>query len=95
MLSIYLDLDRFKQINDTLGHAVGDTILIKQQDVFKHCCEKQRYHLQRLGGDEFIVTLTNVKNVSEAAKLAEQIIAIMEQLMNINGQKFLFQQALA
>lgn len=82
----FLDLDRFKQINDTLGHAVGDTILIEAARRIQTLL-KNKDIIARYGGDEFIVTLTNVKNVREAAKFAEQIIAIMEQPMNINGQE--------
>jgi len=81
----FLDLDRFKQINDTLGHAVGDTIL-KEAARRIQTLLKNKDIIARYGGDEFIVTLTNVKNVREAAKFAEQIIGIIEQPMNINGQ---------
>ncbi|MFJ7667136.1 EAL domain-containing protein [Lysinibacillus sp. NPDC097195] len=81
----FLDLDRFKQINDTLGHAVGDTIL-KEAAKRIQTLLKNKDIIARYGGDEFIVTLTNVKNVREAAKFAEQIIGIIEQPMNINGQ---------
>ncbi|WP_339262344.1 EAL domain-containing protein [Lysinibacillus sp. FSL K6-3209] len=82
----FLDLDRFKQINDTLGHAVGDTILIEAARRIQTLL-KNKDIIARYGGDEFIVTLTNVKNVREAATFAEQIIGIMEQPMNINGQE--------
>jgi diguanylate cyclase (GGDEF)-like protein/PAS domain S-box-containing protein len=81
----FLDLDRFKQINDTLGHAVGDTILVEVAKRIQTLL-KNKDIIARYGGDEFIVTLTNVKNVREAAKFAEQIIGIIEQPMNINGQ---------
>ncbi len=81
----FLDLDRFKQINDTLGHAVGDTILVEAAKRIQTLL-KNKDIIARYGGDEFIVTLTNVKNVREAAKFAEQIIGIIEQPMNINGQ---------
>ncbi|MEK5333287.1 sensor domain-containing protein [Lysinibacillus sp. FSL W8-0992] len=81
----FLDLDRFKQINDTLGHAVGDTILVEAAKRIQTLL-KNKDIIARYGGDEFIVTLTKVKNVREAAKFAEQIIGIIEQPMNINGQ---------
>ncbi|WP_155592886.1 GGDEF domain-containing phosphodiesterase [Lysinibacillus cavernae] len=82
----FLDLDRFKQINDTLGHAVGDSILIEVANRLKKLL-KNKDVIARYGGDEFVITLTNVKNVKEAAKFAEQIISSIEQPMVINGQE--------
>ncbi len=82
----FLDLDRFKQINDTLGHAVGDSILIEVAKRLKHLL-KNKDTIARYGGDEFVITLTNVKNVKEAAQFAEQIISSIEKPMMINGQE--------
>jgi len=79
-------LDRFKQINDTLGHAVGDSILIEVAKRLKQLL-KNKDIIARYGGDEFVITLTNVKNVKEAAKFAEQIISNIEKPMMINGQE--------
>ncbi len=81
----FLDLDRFKQINDTLGHAIGDTILVEVVKRLKTLL-KNKDIIARYGGDEFIITLTNVKNAKEAANFAEQIIGIIEQPLAINGQ---------
>ncbi|MGE7673630.1 EAL domain-containing protein [Lysinibacillus sp. NPDC094403] len=81
----FLDLDRFKQINDTLGHSVGDTILVEVAKRLKTLL-KNKDIIARYGGDEFIITLTNVKNAKEAANFAEQIIGIIEQPLDINGQ---------
>jgi len=82
----FLDLDRFKQINDTLGHAVGDSILIEVAKRLKQLL-KNKDTTARYGGDEFVITLTNVKNVKEAANFAEQIISSIEKPMMINGQE--------
>lgn len=82
----FLDLDRFKQINDTLGHAVGDSILIEVANRLKKLL-KNKDIIARYGGDEFVITLTNVKNVKEAAQFAEQIISSIEQPMMINDQE--------
>ncbi len=82
----FLDLDRFKQINDTLGHAVGDSILIEVAKRLKQLL-KNKDIIARYGGDEFVITLTNIKNVKEAAQFAEQIISSIEKPMMINGQE--------
>ncbi len=82
----FLDLDRFKQINDTLGHAVGDSILIEVAKRLKQLLRNKDI-IARYGGDEFVITLTNVKNVKEAAQFAEQIISSIEKPMMINGQE--------
>ncbi|WP_245622830.1 sensor domain-containing protein [Lysinibacillus contaminans] len=80
-----LDLDRFQLVNDTLGHANGDTILVETANRIQTLL-KNKDIVARYGGDEFIITLTNVKNVKEAAKFAEQIIDVIEQPLDINGQ---------
>ncbi|WP_341302402.1 EAL domain-containing protein [Lysinibacillus sp. FSL H8-0500] len=82
----FLDLDRFKQINDTLGHAVGDFLLTEVAKRLKQLL-KNKDIIARYGGDEFVLTLTNVKNVKEAAKFAEQIIHTIEQPIKVNDQE--------
>ncbi|KOY80825.1 EAL domain-containing protein [Lysinibacillus macroides] len=82
----FLDLDRFKQINDTLGHAVGDFLLTEVAKRLKKLL-KNKDIIARYGGDEFVLTLTNVKNVKEAAKFAEQIIHTIEQPIKVNDQE--------
>ncbi|WP_249712748.1 diguanylate cyclase domain-containing protein, partial [Bacillus cereus] len=74
----FLDLDRFKQINDTLGHAVGTLILKEVANRLKQLL-KNKDIIARYGGDDFVITLTNMKNVKEAAKFADQIISCIEQ----------------
>ncbi|MER2529770.1 MAG: PAS domain S-box protein [Candidatus Competibacter denitrificans] len=70
---LFLDLDRFKHINDSLGHAVGDQLL---QAVAK----RLRHHVRRsdtvcrLGGDEFVVLLTAIHDVSHVAQIAEKLL---------------------
>lgn len=80
-----LDLDRFKIVNDTLGHANGDAILVETANRIQSLL-KNKDIVARYGSDEFIITLTNVKNASEVANLADRIISVIEQPMNINGQ---------
>ncbi|MFJ7952744.1 EAL domain-containing protein [Lysinibacillus sp. NPDC096418] len=80
-----LDLDRFKIVNDTLGHANGDAILVETAKRIQSLL-KNKDIVARYGSDEFIITLTNVKNEREATSFAEQIISVIEQPMNIDGQ---------
>jgi diguanylate cyclase (GGDEF)-like protein len=74
---LFLDLDRFKRINDSLGHAVGDELL-------KHVAQRLRMALReedsvcRLGGDEFVVLLCNIDTVTDAAIVAQKVIETLQ-----------------
>ncbi len=78
MAIMFLDLDRFKQINDTLGHAVGDGLLVEVARRLSDCVRNSDI-LARLGGDEFIVVLTDVENAEAARRIAEKILAVIGQ----------------
>ena len=82
----FLDLDRFKQVNDTLGHSVGDQLLVEIAKRIQTLL-KNKDILARYGGDEFVITLTNVVHPREAAKFAEQVIRVIEQPIYINEQE--------
>ncbi|OGT00316.1 MAG: hypothetical protein A3F73_10090 [Gallionellales bacterium RIFCSPLOWO2_12_FULL_59_22] len=75
---MYLDLDHFKHINDTLGHAVGDLLL---QSVTRRlqACVRLSDTVCRQGGDEFVVLLHEVEAVSDAVLAAEKLIAAMTE----------------
>ncbi|MFT5520619.1 MAG: diguanylate cyclase (GGDEF)-like protein, partial [Enterobacterales bacterium] len=81
---LFLDLDHFKIINDTLGHHVGDTVL---QKVSHHLTESVRINdtVARFGGDEFAILLESIEAQSEAIDAAERIIKAIEQEMFIAG----------
>lgn len=81
-----IDLDRFKQVNDTLGHAVGDTLL-KQvaQRLIELVGDKER--ICRLGGDEFQVILPDVEDRGWLGDLAGQIITRLSQPYSIDGNR--------
>lgn len=81
---IFLDLDNFKKINDTLGHSIGDKLLIEVAERISSCMRKDDI-LARLGGDEFSVLIENVKNRGEIIPLIEKINTVFEDHFNINN----------
>lgn len=83
---LFLDLDRFKHINDTLGHALGDELL-------KHVSERLREAVRRtdtvsrLGGDEFVVLLAHLERVEDATDLAEKLTDAIAQPFCLGGHE--------
>lgn len=74
---LFLDLDRFKQINDSLGRDIGDILLMSVAERIRGLL-KNKDILARYGGDEFVVALTAIKHPREAANMAEKIIEVLE-----------------
>ncbi|GGI17901.1 diguanylate cyclase domain-containing protein [Gottfriedia solisilvae] len=73
-----LDLDRFKQINDTMGHDVGDELLKGFSYRIRSCLREQDI-LARLGGDEFVILMPKISNKDEAFKMANRIIDSLQK----------------
>jgi diguanylate cyclase len=71
---LYLDLDRFKTINDTYGHTVGDQLLHAVAQRLKQCCQRDQDTIARYGGDEFIILLSDPDTPQEAVRVARNII---------------------
>lgn len=74
---LYVDLDRFKTVNDTLGHAVGDQLLAEAADRIQGVV-RETDTVARLGGDEFVVLCEDIEGVHHAVELAERVIAVFE-----------------
>jgi diguanylate cyclase (GGDEF)-like protein len=83
---LFLDLDRFKSINDSLGHLAGDQLLIEIARRFKEVIRPSDT-IARLGGDEFALLLHDVGNVSGAIQVAHRLQQQMQRSIVINGQE--------
>ena len=82
----FLDLDRFKIINDSLGHLTGDQLLIALGNRLEKCMRASDT-LARLGGDEFVILLEELKNQDEAIKVAERIQQALKKPFVLNNQE--------
>jgi diguanylate cyclase (GGDEF)-like protein len=84
---LYVDLDHFKKINDTVGHAAGDQVLqIVAQRL--RACVKEDDTVARLGGDEFTIILRAVDTAECAARIAARVIASLEEAVNLGGRDY-------
>jgi diguanylate cyclase (GGDEF)-like protein/PAS domain S-box-containing protein len=84
---IFLDLDRFKQINDTLGHSSGDLLLRLLAERLKTCLPPGDL-LARLGGDEFVFALSHFQNPSEIRHFTERILQALKPPFLLNEREF-------
>jgi diguanylate cyclase (GGDEF)-like protein len=85
-LDLDLDLDYFKQINDTHGHAIGEELLCEiAEDPLS--CVRTTDTVSRLGGDELLILLTEIKEMPDAAQVAEKLLAKFSLPRNIRGHE--------
>lgn len=83
---LFLDLDRFKLVNDSLGHLVGDQLLVAIAHRLATCLRPNET-IARLGGDEFTILLDGMEHVREATDLAERIHQTLQLPFSLNGDK--------
>jgi diguanylate cyclase (GGDEF)-like protein/PAS domain S-box-containing protein len=84
---LFIDLDRFKTINDSLGHLVGDRLLMALAEKLRERVTGKNA-IARLGGDEFIALADRLQNYQEAIDLAEDIARELQTSFSIEGQEF-------
>jgi len=83
---VFLDLDRFKGVNDSLGHSLGDELL-KAIALRLKAALRQEDTVARMGGDEFTILLANLKSNDDAAKIAHKILDVIAQPVRIEGNE--------
>ncbi len=81
---MFIDLDRFKNINDSMGHDVGDELLVEVGKKLT-ACTREGDTIARLGGDEFTILLEDVACIDDASLVARKILAQMQEPITING----------
>ena len=87
MALMFIDLDKFKQINDTLGHLAGDGVLAETAKRLQQCI-RESDTAARMGGDEFVVLLQHVETEGDAMAVAEKILHALARPFEISGQAF-------
>ena len=85
---LYIDLDYFKQINDSFGHNLGDLLLAVIANRLRRCM-RQNDLIARVGGDEFVAVLGDLFNPDDAGVIAEKIIQALSEPVTLNGHHLL------
>lgn len=81
---LFIDLDNFKNINDTLGHKIGDLLLIKAAETLLECC-RESDTVARLGGDEFTIILNDVEDENGIVTVTERILKSVSSAKKVGG----------
>jgi diguanylate cyclase (GGDEF)-like protein len=81
----FVDLDAFKAVNDSLGHRVGDQLLVAVADRLAGLAGESGHLVARLGGDEFVMLLENTVSAEDAVKAADRILAVLGEEFHVDG----------
>ncbi|HIJ82398.1 MAG TPA: GGDEF domain-containing protein, partial [Desulfuromonadales bacterium] len=84
---LYLDLDYFKKINDTLGHEAGDEVLIEASDRIRSCCKRDLDTISRQGGDEFCIIVTDCGGTEQLDGVATNLLKAFGTPFTVNGSE--------
>ncbi|WP_052700240.1 putative bifunctional diguanylate cyclase/phosphodiesterase [Methylocucumis oryzae] len=82
---LFIDLDRFKEVNDSLGHDAGDRLLIEASQRIRSCI-RDSDTVARLGGDEFVVILAGTNDINAQQRVAQHIVDMMLKPFHLDGQ---------
>ncbi|MDJ0759327.1 MAG: EAL domain-containing protein [Woeseiaceae bacterium] len=95
---VYVDLDNFKLINDSLGHSIGDSLLkdiadrlaasVRRDDFIAGSGKSRGLQLARLGGDEFTVLLPGLETIEQADAVSDRLVSVLKQPVECNGHRF-------
>jgi len=83
---LFVDLDRFKQVNDSLGHAMGDKLLCAVAQRLRHALSAEDF-VARLAGDEFLLLLGGVQRAGDAHRVARRVAQGLAQPLLLGGQR--------
>jgi diguanylate cyclase (GGDEF)-like protein/PAS domain S-box-containing protein len=83
---LFLDIDRFKIVNDSLGHIIGDQLLVAVARRLESCV-RPGDTVARLGGDEFTILVDDIAEVSDATRVADRILRELQRPFNLSGQE--------
>ncbi|MBA4108580.1 MAG: GGDEF domain-containing protein [Leptothrix sp. (in: Bacteria)] len=83
---MFIDLDHFKEVNDTLGHDHGDMLLVEAAHRIRHCV-RDSDTVARLGGDEFTVVLPELDKLPRVEQIAQDIIAVLGEVFQLGNER--------
>lgn len=86
LAALLMDLDKFKEVNDSYGHDVGD-LLLKEVAARLSACSRKEDFVARLGGDEFIMLAVGIKNPADVRIIAQKILEAVKQKYVLNGHE--------